>query len=537
MSNNISLLEQNRLLSEEVKRRINQLSAINSVAAVVGQSLDLDVTLATALQAVVDVVGAEACGISLIDKKAGEVVLRAQRGWVQDFVVSNPMRIPLGKGMSGKVIATNDVIVDNNLDGDEEYAVPSFREEHFRSIAMAPMHARGEIIGILSIMSSKANSFDADVVDVLRVIADTVGVALGNARLYEASVEQENRLSAVLHSTADGIIATDRNGRISLINQMAERMLGIHAVDLLEIPVREAPLPPTVRDSLLAALSRPEVNEAFEARLENGRVLTAVVSPVYVETQVEQDSATDGWVIVLQDVTHLREAEIARVEFIQTAAHDMRNPLSITLSSLNMLKTMVEEKDAVEVVNLAMGGVQRLRGLLDDLLHLEQIESGYNFTLEREFLPEILYEVSKEVSPLMMDRKITFTQEIPDELPQVEADVDWLKRALHNYLENASKYTQSGGAVALKAYIKDNYIHVEVTDNGPGIPAKAQPKLFERFYRVEGSDSSIRGSGLGLAIVKSVAEAHRGEVYVISAPGEGSTFGLKLPAAATQLPV
>ncbi|MBZ0288468.1 MAG: GAF domain-containing protein, partial [Anaerolineae bacterium] len=171
-----SLLLQNRLLTEEVKRRIDQLAAINTVAATVSQSLDLNRTLKTALQAVLDVVGAEAGGISLIDERKAEVVLRAQQGWLHDFVTT-PMRIPLGKGMSGRVIDSNDVVLDNNLDGTEELAVPSFLEEHFRSIAMAPMHARGKIIGILSIMSKKANAFDPEMVTVLKAIADTVGVA------------------------------------------------------------------------------------------------------------------------------------------------------------------------------------------------------------------------------------------------------------------------------------------------------------------------------------------------------------------------
>ncbi len=535
MTNHLSLLEQNRLLSEEVKRRINQMSAINAVAAVVGQSLDLDKTLQTALQAVSDVVGAEACGISLIDKKAGEIVLRAQHGWMQDFVSSDPMRIPLGQGMSGQVINNDDVIVRNNLNGTEEYAVPSFRDEHFRSIAMAPMHARGEVIGILSIMSNQVNSFNPDIVGVLRVIADTVGVALGNARLYEASVEQENRLSAVLSSTADGILATDLYGHINLINPTAEKMLSIKREALLNKPLREAPIPSAFRELLMTSLAN-DAGKSFEVTLENGRSIAATVSPVYIdiEAQVEQPPATDGWVIVLQDVTHLREAEITRAEFIQTAAHDMRNPLSITLSSLNMLKSMINDQDegVMEVIGLALGGVDRLRGLVDDLLHLEHIESGYNFNMEWELLPEVLHEISKEIAPLMNDRKITFTQQIPDDLPPIETDVDWLKRALHNYLENASKYTHEGGAVVFKAYGKGDMVHLEVTDNGPGISLKGQAKLFERFYRVEGVEG-IRGSGLGLAIVKSIAEAHKGEVYVQSTPGEGSTFGLKIPAVNT----
>lgn len=530
MSSNLSLIEQNRLLSQEVKRRIDQMAAINSVASAVSQSLDLDITLGTALQVVLDVVGAEASGISLIDEEAEELVLRAQLGWVNDFVVSNPMRIPLGTGMSGQVVDRNDIVVYNELDGTEEYAVPSFREEHFRSIAMAPMHARGGIIGVLSIMSYVPNSFNDDVVSVLRVIADTVGVAISNARLYEERVENANRLTAVLDSTADGIIATDRNSRISLVNQAAEVMLKVNQEELIGVPLREAPIPDRVCDSLMQAL-KPDGTKTFQVTLENERVIAVIVSPVLIDIQVDRPAGQDGWVMVLQDVTHLREAEIARSQFIQAAAHDMRNPLSVTRSSLLLLREMLDENNdrAAEIINLAVDGAERLQGLIDDLLHLEHIESGYNIELEPISLIDVLTEVANESRPLMLENAIGFTLDFEEPLPMIEGDISWLKRALHNYLENAAKYTPQGGAVTFKAYVRDEMVHLEVQDNGPGIPAKDQSKIYDRFYRVDSVQGKIRGSGLGLAIVKSVAEVHNGMVYLKSEEGKGSIFGLTIP--------
>jgi len=528
-----SLLEQNRFLTEEVKRRVDQIAAINMVAATVGHSLDLDKTLETALQAVVDVVGAEAAGISLIDENAGEVVLRAQHGWIQDFVVSNPMRIPLGRGMSGQVIMSDDVIVDNDLTGDHDYAFPPFGQERFRSIAMAPMHARGKIIGILSIMSDRPDRFHEDLVNVLRPVADTVGVALENARLYADSIEQRERLFAILESTADGIIATDQNSRISHVNNAAEMMLEVPKDSLEGRPLREAPIHPSVRDSLLLALSSrgTKVNKAFQVALENGRALSVMVSPVYVDNQVEQHTEMDGWVIVLQDVTHQRQAEIARAEFMQAAAHDMRNPLNVTQSALGILNDILGDTDKTvrEVIDIAFGGVKRLQGLIDDLLHLEHIESGYNFSLTEINLLEMLQEVSKEISPLMTQKSLNFNVDIARGTPKkIQGDIRWLKRALHNYLENAMKYTPEGGQITLRANKEAKILHLEVTDDGPGIPINAQPRLFDRFYRVD-DNSKVKGTGLGLAIVKSVAEAHNGTVYVRSKPSQGSTFGLTLP--------
>ncbi|MBZ0281145.1 MAG: GAF domain-containing protein [Anaerolineae bacterium] len=523
-----SLLLQNRLLTDEVKRRIDQLAAINTVAATVSQSLDLDKTLKTALKAVLDVVSAEAGGISLIDDHAGEVVLRAQQGWVHDFV-SPPMRIPLGKGMSGKVILHNDVVVDNNLDGSEELAVPRFRDEKFRSIAMAPMHARGKIIGILSIMSNQPESFNHEVVNVLRAIADTVGVALDNARLYEDASEQETRLKAIVQSTADGMIATDHQGRLILINQTAETIFDVDARKLIGTPLREAPIHPRIRDSLLYALStQTGENKSFQATLESGRMLSLVVSPVYIQSQVEQNRKNDGWVIVVQDITHLRESELQRAEFIRAAAHDMRNPLGVALSSLNMLDDFVGQDDptAKEIIRIATSGINRLQDLINDLLHLEQIESGYGVSMTEFSAEELIRETCIELRPLIAEKQLDFTIEVEAELPLLTADRRWVKRALINYLDNAAKYTKAGDNILVRAFRNNMLLHIEVIDNGPGIPVELQPRLFERFYRA--AEDTIKGTGLGLAIVKSVSEGHGGGVYMRSQQGQGSTFGMTL---------
>lgn len=532
---NPSLLYQNKLLNEEIKRRIDQISAINTVAATVGQSLDLTVTLNTAMRAVLGVVEAEAAGISLIDEEADEIVLRAQVGWLQDFIEQNPMRIPIGVGMSGHVISTDEVLVYNDLQGDEEYAVPRFREEAFRSIAMAPMHARGSIIGILSVMSDNPNRFDDATVSVLRSVADTVGVAIDNARLHEKHVEQENRLNAILHSTADGILATDQHGRVSVCNYAAALMLDVEPHEIEGIPLREVDIQVKVLDQLLLAMSpehKDEELQSFQVQVEGGRTLSVLVTPVQVPSQVTADvNLEDGWVVVLQDITHIREAEIARVQFIQAAAHDMKNPLSVTQKSIDMLGDMVDSDDEMmgEVLGMASNGVGRVQRLIDDLLNIEKIESGYQFKLDDVDVREMAYEINAQANPILHERDITFQMTIADDVPTIaQLDREWIQRALHNYIENASKYAPSGDVDFMITRSGEN-MHFEVRDTGPGIPLQAQARLFDRFFRVDSTRKDVNGSGLGLAIVKSVAEAHGGMVYVRSKEGEGSTFGIRVP--------
>ncbi|MAU10672.1 MAG: hypothetical protein CL607_12680 [Anaerolineaceae bacterium] len=529
-----SLALQNERLNAEIKRRTDQISAINIVASTVSHSLDLNLTLNTALDAVRNAVGAEAAGISLIDANANELVLRAQAGWLNDFVVTNPMRIPMGEGMSGKVIGNDEVLVHNDLDGSETYAVPSFKKERFRAIAMAPMHARGRIIGILSIMSHKKNSFDDDNIAVLKSIADTVGVAIENARLYESNLVEQNRLTAILHSSADGILATDQDGRISLINYAASQLLDVDEKAVMGVPLREAAIQERVRDAILKGIApdAPPHQRNSRVHLEDGPELSIQVSPVSVPSQIvaKETPDEDGWVIVLQDITHLREAELARVQFIQAAAHDMKNPLGVTQSSIHMLEGMIDTEDETvkEVIGIARTGMKRLRRLIDDLMHIEEIESGYNFHLSEVDLREMCYEVGLQMQAVMTSQDIEFNTQVSSDVPaMMNLDREWMQRALTNYLENAIKYADDG-AIMFNVYSSGDCVCFEVIDQGPGIPRQALPRLFDRFYRVD-MRAKADGSGLGLAIVKSVAEAHGGQAYVESEEGKGSTFGISLP--------
>ncbi len=521
-------------LTEEVKRRVDQLAAINTVATTVSQSLDLNVTLEVALDAVLSVIRVEAAGISLIDEEAGELVLMAQRGWVQDFVTEKPMRIKLGKGISGQVLATDDVVITGSLAGDDRLAVPAFGNEPVQAMAMAPMHAHGKIVGILSVISHHPYTFSDGEITVLCAIADQVGVALDNARLYERVREEQARLSAVVQSAADAIIATDSHSRINLFNRAAERLFQVGADDVLGRPLFDSPLPRRVLAELRRAMARVEGREGstvIDLQMENGEFWSGVISPVYAPPGHTGKSA-EGWVIVMQNVSHLKEAERSRVQFVQSAAHDLRNPLGTALSAMAMLQSEFEmAEDMARILEIAIDGIVRMQDLIDELLNLEHIESGVGMKHQPVDLSDLLTRTGTEMVPLMAEHHHSFTLELEPDLPPVLGDARWLRRALENLLANAIKYTPDGGKITLRAFTSGDgkEVTLEVEDNGPGIPPDAQVHLFERFYRVAVTEDVAPGTGLGLAIVKSVAEKHGGRVFVRSKVGEGSTFGLVLP--------
>jgi two-component system phosphate regulon sensor histidine kinase PhoR len=519
-----------RDLADELKRQTGQLAAINAVTTAVSQSLDLSVTLETALDAVLSVIPVEASGISMIDEAAGELVLRAQRGWRKDFV-TEPMRIKMGHGMSWQVINNDEVLITGDVTNDPRLAVPAFSEEKVQAMVMAPMHARGRVVGVLSVMNHKPYKFDKDEVKILQAIADQVGLALDNARLYESVREQQSRLQAILQSTADAIIATDNQGKINLINEAAKTLFQLDT-RVIGQPLRDVALPFQMREKLHIAMDRENLSGAlqFEVPLDNGRFLASIVSPVYSQPRLDQRQA-EGWVAVFQDVTHLKEAERARLQFIQTAAHDLRNPLGVTLSALTMLSKNWKDPTVTEreVFNIALQGINRMQDLIDDLLNLEHIESGVDFRHEPFNMPRLVEQCVTEMGPMLQRKEQSLRLVVDQNLPPYNGDERWLYRALTNLISNAHKYTQRGSTITVRAEAHGSALVLQVEDNGPGIPPEAQGRLFERFYRVRSTEEKIQGTGLGLAIVKSVAEKHQGRVFVNSEPGQGSTFGMILP--------
>ncbi len=523
-----NLLYRNQLLSQEIRRRVDQITAINTVAATVSQSLDLDRTLETALAAVLNVIPVDSAGISLVDEAAGELVLRAQRGWRYDFV-STPMRIPIGHGMSGVAVKNDEVVITTGgVADDPRLAVPEFAFEGVLAQVLAPMHARGRVVGILSVMHHTPYQFTEDEIGVLRAIADQVGIALDNARLYESTKEQSSRLSAVLNSSGDAIIATDGSGQINLVNATAEALFDLSKDDLIGMPLRQAPLHPRLRAGLQRAMRHESGgNTVFEVTLDDGQFLSAIVSRVYAPQPLESDLHAEGWVMVIQDVTYLREGEQTRVNFIQAAAHDLRNPLGVTLNALNMLQRDPDTAtdDRREIIAIGVQGLHRMQDLIDSLLNLEHIESGVGLKRDDIDVRDLIERGLIDMLQSMQQRDQTLRTDVPAILPTIQGDMHWLHRALINLLSNANKYTPPGGEIVISAYTQDDDLYLEVKDNGPGIPPEAQTRLFERFYRVPEQAKDVKGSGLGLAIVKSVVEQHGGRVFVQSLPEKAASSG------------
>ena len=263
-----------------------------------------------------------------------------------------------------------------------------------------------------------------------------------------------------------------------------------------------------------------------EITLANGRTYFASVSPV------NADGRSVGKVCVLQDITHFKELDSLKSDFVATVSHDLRSPLTLMRGYVTMLQMVGELNDQQKnYTRKIISGVENMSRLVNNLLDLGRIDAGIGLQIERVMVQDVIEQVLTSLQPQATQKSIQLTQEGLD-LPPIllEADRALLQQAIYNLVENAIKYTPTNGQVRVKLRPQTNNLVIEVHDTGIGIAPLDLPRLFERFYRSSRREAiNQRGTGLGLAIVKSIAERHHGKVTVDSQLGKGSVFFLEFP--------
>jgi NtrC-family two-component system sensor histidine kinase KinB len=356
----------------------------------------------------------------------------------------------------------------------------------------------------------------------------------------ERIIAEKNKGQAILSSIDDGLILFDTDLRVTAMNPAARRMLGTPVPDLDDGPI-----------SLDAALPDDRVRELVRRSVETGappglpdedRILTIPSGEssrhyLFSITAIRgKDRDLSGVVLVLRDVTRLKEVERLKSEFIMAASHELRTPLTGLGMSVDLLREQIAptlaEEDR-ELVETAHEEVHRMKALVSDLLDLSKIEAG-RIDLEFERTPvAVLFEHARSVLQRQLDRKgIRLSANAGADLPPVRADANKITWVLTNLISNASRYVEAGGNIRLAAEAVGPNVHLSVTDNGPGIPPEYQTRIFQKFVQVQGRPGG--GTGLGLAICKEIVRAHGGTIWVDSRPGEGSAFTFILPKLAEE---
>lgn len=345
-------------------------------------------------------------------------------------------------------------------------------------------------------------------------------------RLLARGKEENAQIMTILASMSEGVIATDRQQRILMVNRAAATLLGFAADAatgkfLWEV-VRNDDVIKGAADSLAVAGSKTFVIGPINARhLE----ITICTFPL-------QKNA-EGMVIVAHDTTQSVQYQDLRKEFVANVSHELRTPLSIIKGFAETLRdgALADPQRGPQYLATIEKHTDQLTNLVDDLLELSRLESQYGLTRRVPTdLSPLIRRACDLLLPVAQRKQQQFIQEIPPSLPPILAAADYIERAIANLIDNAIKYTPAKGIIKISAKEEGKFLVVEVSDNGIGISDKDLPRIFERFYRVDKSRSrEAGGTGLGLSIVKHVAQVHGGTVDVASTSGQGSTFRLILP--------
>ena len=346
------------------------------------------------------------------------------------------------------------------------------------------------------------------------------------------TIVEKQRSEAIVQSIADGIIVVDRELKIIALNSIAANVANVksmlatnnHFLDIFSDRTLYQHLKHTAETGTAPKL---EDDILSVKREQHTLFYKFAITPVVSEAE-----EVIGAILLLQDVTKFKELDNLKSEFVATASHELRTPLTGMAMSLNLLAETTEDKlseSESELLDSAVEDVERLRGLVNDLLDLSKIESGkIDLDLVDMSVNFLLHKAVTALNIQAKQNNVTLIEQSLSEGIKTKVDANKIIWVLTNLIANALRYSDPGGKIEIGATSRNSWIEIFVSDRGAGIPIEYQSKIFDKFVQVE-TDKDVGGSGLGLAICKEMVQAHGGRIWVDSTVGEGSTFTFTVP--------
>ena len=350
-------------------------------------------------------------------------------------------------------------------------------------------------------------------------------------RLTQENLEQESkRLNSILSYMTDGVLATNRRGQITMINDMAKKQLGVQKEDVLNKSILELLKIEDEYELRDLITQIPELT--IDSQDANGEYLSLRVRFALVR---RESGFISGLVAVLHDTTEQEKEERERRLFVSNVSHELRTPLTSVKSYLEALdEGALYDPVAPDFIKVSLDETNRMMRMVTDLLHLSRIDNAttqldvelINFTA---FITFILNRFDKMRSQ-DEEKKYELVRDYPINSVWIEIDTDKMTQVIDNILNNAIKYSPDGGKITVSMKTTDDQMILSISDQGLGIPKQDLPKIFDRFYRVDRARSRAQGgTGLGLAIAKEIIKQHNGFIWAKSEYGKGSTFTIVLP--------
>ena len=350
-------------------------------------------------------------------------------------------------------------------------------------------------------------------------------------RLTQENLEQESkRLHSILSYMTDGVLATNRRGQITMINDMAKKQLGVPKEDVLNKSILELLKIEDEYELRDLITQIPELT--IDSQDVNGEYLSLRVRFALIR---RESGFISGLVAVLHDTTEQEKEERERRLFVSNVSHELRTPLTSVKSYLDALdEGALYDPVAPDFIKVSLDETNRMMRMVTDLLHLSRIDNAttqldvelINFTA---FITFILNRFDKMRSQ-DEEKKYELVRDYPINSVWIEIDTDKMTQVIDNILNNAIKYSPDGGKITVSMKTTDDQMILSISDQGLGIPKQDLPRIFDRFYRVDRARSRAQGgTGLGLAIAKEIIKQHNGFIWAKSEYGKGSTFTIVLP--------
>ena len=425
---------------------------------------------------------------------------------------------------------------------DNDPRFQGFFAEHadIGSLLSVPLFASSRVIGILCCISSDQGAFNDESARLLLTLASQAALAIEKSMLYNTALEDKVKIEAIINTMNDGIMVIDESRRLTLANPAVQQLFNIGPEDfgkpltgifdrlayrwrlkehaLEDVLEQVASRSLSVRDELVVEIDEPLHFQIFAIPL------------------LGREGVSVGSVLLLHDITDLVRLDRLKSDFISIVSHELKTPLTsirgfVRLLAAQRVGTMNEKQ--MHYLDIVEKQTESLASLINDLLDLSKIESGViEVHPEPLSLHQLLEEVVLSMRGQAAEKRIEVVSTVPEGLPPVMGDRERLRQVFLNLLDNAIKFTESGGRVTISASTMDGECLVKLQDNGIGIPPSDLDRIFDKFYQVESSMTRQRGgSGLGLAITRQLVRAHGGEIWARSQLGEGTTFFIRLNLA------
>lgn len=409
-------------------------------------------------------------------------------------------------------------------------------------VHLAPVAIMDTLHGYVGFVLSSDEQLDKAEADFLQIVANEVALVEENHRVQRILAEERNLLSSILHSMTCAVLVVDENMKILLSNPVADAIFGWKSEKVMG-QILDKVLDTESVLSLFKTAAR-HASEYLSGEVEilnkgSGRDMIARANLAKVRSGI---TGTNGVVMVLNDITREKDMERVRAEFVSVASHELRTPMAAIREAVSLMVDgvtgPVNEKQH-KFLDMTKRNIDRLTGIISDLLDLSKIESGKLTLLREPMSPsQIVNDVFVIFEAAAHEKGISLLKKVDEGLPAITADHDKMIQVLGNMVSNAIKFTPKDGMITIglrMAHQKEQSVEFYVQDTGIGIERKNFGKLFHKFQQIDSALSrAVGGTGLGLAITKEIVELHGGRIWLESEPGQGSIFHVTIPVTPGQ---